>query len=183
VQRLSSQAKSNQASLLESFYKRVDDSTIVWVNQPDPRGFGDAVLQAERLVKGERFFVHAGDTHIISRKQTIAARLREAHANSNADAVLTIKEVKDPRQYGVAEVYWAAGENLKFKKVVEKPSKPSSKLAIMPVYIFTRTIFEALKMAPPRKGGEVQLTLSRDSSRQGMKFKLSSFALTTFALT
>jgi UTP--glucose-1-phosphate uridylyltransferase len=104
VQRLSSQAKSNQALQLETFYKRIDASTIVWVNQPDPKGFGDAVLQAERLVDGESFFVHAGDTYIISRKQTVAARLLGAHANSHADAVLTIKDVEDPRQYGLASV-------------------------------------------------------------------------------
>jgi len=158
VQRLSAQAKNRQVQQLESFYKRVDDSTIVWVNQPDPKGFGDAVLHAERLVDGKHFLVHAGDTYIISRRETIAARLTQAQAKGHAAATLTLKNVKDPRQYGVANVSKADKETLEVKKVVEKPSKPTSKLAIMPVYIFSPIIFDALRMTPREKGGELQLT-------------------------
>jgi len=46
----------------------------------------------------------------------------------------------------------------KVERVVEKPEKPSTKLAIMPIYIFDTKIFEALKQVPLGKGGELQLT-------------------------
>lgn len=68
-----------------------------------------------------------------------------------------IQEVQDPRQYGVAEVAEASREILKVKRVEEKPSKPVSRLAIMPLYIFNPVIFSALKGTPPGKGGEIQL--------------------------
>jgi dTDP-glucose pyrophosphorylase len=43
-------------------------------------------------------------------------------------------------------------------RVVEKPEKPISKLAIMPVYIFSEEIFDMLEKVKPGKGGEIQLT-------------------------
>jgi dTDP-glucose pyrophosphorylase len=41
---------------------------------------------------------------------------------------------------------------------VEKPSKPASKLAIMPVYVFGSNIFKALEDTKAGFAGELQLT-------------------------
>jgi UTP--glucose-1-phosphate uridylyltransferase len=35
---------------LADFYRRLGDSNLTWVNQTRPIGFGDAVLQAQRIV-------------------------------------------------------------------------------------------------------------------------------------
>jgi UTP--glucose-1-phosphate uridylyltransferase len=156
---LNAQARGGQASDLEHFYRRIEKSTIVWINQPEPKGFGDAVLQAQKLIGTERFLVHAGDTFIISKDATaIPVRLNRAHQSGNADATLTIQDVDDPRQYGVAELIGKANETLDVKRVVEKPAQPASNHAIMPLYIFEAEIFEALKATTPGKGGEIQLT-------------------------
>jgi UTP--glucose-1-phosphate uridylyltransferase len=153
---LKSHGKNIQILQLESFYKKIRRSTIVWVNQSEPRGFGDAVLQAKSVLLGEPFLVHAGDTLIKSRGESVLARLSHS---SDAEAMLTLKEVDDPRQYGVAEVFEESpDESLYVKRVFEKPSKPTSKLAIMPLYVFNKTIFEVLELAQPDKDGEVQLT-------------------------
>lgn len=158
VRRLDATGKDSQAVQLESFYKRIESSTIVWVNQPEPKGFGDAVLQAEPLVGLEPFLVHAGDAYIISERQTIAARLAEAHAEGEAEATLTIRKVRDPRHYGVVEVSNSHEEKIRVTQAVEKPEQPTSRLAIMPLYVFNPTIFEALRATAPGKGGEIQLT-------------------------
>lgn len=156
---LSTQGRSSQASDLEHFYRRIEKSTIVWVNQPEPKGFGDAVLQTQKLIGTERFLVHAGDTFIISKEATtIPARLDEAHQSGNGDATLTIQDVPDPRQYGVAELIGSSNETFDVKRVVEKPDEPTSNHAIMPLYIFEAEIFEALEATTPGKGGEIQLT-------------------------
>jgi UTP--glucose-1-phosphate uridylyltransferase len=156
---LNAHRKNSQAGHLEDFYKKIQKSTIVWLNQPEPRGFGDAVLQAERIVGQEPFLVHAGDTLIITDKApTLPERLTEAHTMGNADATLAVQDVHDPRQYGVAEVNHGTIGNLIVKRVVEKPSDPASTLAIMPLYVFNPTIFTALKDTLPGKGGELQLT-------------------------
>ena len=38
----------------------------MWVNQPEPKGFGNAVLMAQPFVQNEPCLVHAGDSFIIS---------------------------------------------------------------------------------------------------------------------
>jgi UTP--glucose-1-phosphate uridylyltransferase len=157
--RLDTHGKNSQASDLENFYTKIEKSTIVWLNQPQPKGFGDAVLQAERLIDQEPFLVHAGDTLIMTDKaSTLHERLTEAHTLSNADATLTLQEVHDPREYGVAEVDRGSRGRFMVKRVVEKPDKPRSTLAIMPLYIFTPTIFQALKRIISDERGELQLT-------------------------
>jgi UTP--glucose-1-phosphate uridylyltransferase len=158
VRRLNNHGRNSQALQLESFYARIQASTIVWVNQPEPRGFGDAVLQAKRLIGEESFLVHAGDTLINSRTETISERLTKAYTKTRAEATLALQEVEDPRQYGVAEILETPDGNLNVKRLVEKPAEPTSKLAIMPLYIFKPTVFEALESTPPGKGGEIQLT-------------------------
>jgi len=156
VNHLNSHGKNSQAVQLKSFYRRIDASMIVWVNQPEPKGFGDAVLRAKTLVGDEPFLVHAGDTLINSRAEPVVERLAEAFSNSQA--VITLQEVEDPRQYGVAEVIEESDRSLSVRRVVEKPSEPASKLAIMPLYLFNSTIFEALGSTQADENGELQLT-------------------------
>ncbi len=157
VRRLSRKSKPYQAAHLKEFYKKIQNSTIVWVNQPEPKGFGDAVLQAQPLIGRDRFLVHAGDTYIISRKKTVYVKLHEAYEKEQAEAIITLKRVQDARQYGVAEGT-RRNDLFRIRRVVEKPERPASNLAIMPIYIFTPRIFDALRAMPAGKGGEIQLT-------------------------
>jgi UTP--glucose-1-phosphate uridylyltransferase len=78
IDRLGVHGNNNQASHLDAFYRRIDASMIVWVNQPEPKGFGDAVLQAKHLMTEEPFLLHAGDTIIKSRTESIPTRLAQA---------------------------------------------------------------------------------------------------------
>ena len=158
VNELNSHGKSIQATQLERFYDRIENSTIVWINQAEPRGFGDAVLQAEPFVRDETFLVHAGDTYISSKSKPIHARLFEAHFGNRADATLTVQEVADPRQYGVTELRMSSIGHFQVTSVEEKPRKPRSKFAIMPLYVFGGSIFESLKKTKKDRMGEIQLT-------------------------
>jgi UTP--glucose-1-phosphate uridylyltransferase len=158
VHGLNSRGKNSQALHLDSFYDRIESSAIVWLNQPKPRGFGDAVLQAKHVIGEEPFLVHAGDTLIKSRTESIHARLAETYASTRPAVMLVLQEVEDPRQYGVAEVREASDGGLLVRKVVEKPDRPRTRLAIMPLYVMNRTIFEALDATPPGRGREIQLT-------------------------
>jgi UTP--glucose-1-phosphate uridylyltransferase len=156
---LNARGKNTQAMHLGKFYERINESTIVWVNQPEPRGFGDAVLQVQRLMGDGPFLVHAGDTLIVSTHgPSVARRLSDAHTRFQADVTFAIQEVEDPRQHGVAEVVERANRILDVRRVVEKPDRPSGNMAIMPVYIFNPKIFQALRSTVPGKGGELQLT-------------------------
>ena len=154
---LERRGKNDIADDLKRFYNEVESSTIIWVNQPRPRGFGHAVLMARAFVGSERFLACAGDTFIISRNNDFLRRLLRVHGKTNAYATILLQKVRDPRRYGVAEVE-EKGDALRVIRVVEKPRKPPSDLAIMPFYIFEPEIMDILKNLKPGVGDEIQLT-------------------------
>jgi UTP--glucose-1-phosphate uridylyltransferase len=171
VKLLQSRDKQDQANDLLAFYEIVTRSGIFWVNQSDPRGFGDAVLTGKAVSDGNPVLVHAGDNHVISPNNDHIKRLLKAHHASGADATLLLRRVEDPRQYGVAEVTRRRGE-IVVKRVVEKPERPATKLALLPTYIFQPVIFEALESIKPGKSGEMQLTDAvEELIRRGLKVR------------
>ena len=157
VKALNNRGKSSLVRDLESFYRMVEDSRIVFVNQPEPKGFGHAVLMAKPFIGDEPFLVCAGDTYIVSRENVFLRRMCEAFSDG-AGAVLLLQEVRDPRRYGVAVAERGLGDVFKVVRVVEKPERPPSKLAIMPFYIFSPEIVKVLECLEPGVGGEIQLT-------------------------
>jgi UTP--glucose-1-phosphate uridylyltransferase len=158
IKKLNNPNRRIQMKQLADFYDRIDAATIVWVNQPVPKGFGDAVLRAENLVDDGSFIVNAGDTCVLSGDSGLIARLARAHSRDGADATLSLRVVSDPRQYGVAEVSGKSQGSFRVRAVVEKPKRPRSSLAIMPLYVFTQKIFEALRVTKIGTGRELQLT-------------------------
>ena len=156
VRRLNDRGKSGLAAELGRFYRMVEDSRIAFINQPEPRGFGHAVLVARFFVGGEPFMVCAGDTYIISEGNSFIRRMVDAFSE-DVSAVLLLQEVSNPRGYGVAVVE-GSGDVFNVLRVVEKPMVPPSNLAIMPFYIFRSEIFDVLEGLGPGVGGEIQLT-------------------------
>lgn len=155
---LERKGKGSYADDLRSFYERLDDSTIVWVNQPSPLGFGDAVKKAEVSIGKEEFLVHAGDTYIISERNEHYRRLCEVFDKWDASAALLLKKMKETQERGVVEAESIGDGVYLVKRAVEKPEKFLSDLAIEPVYIFEPSVFDALEKIRRGSGGELQLT-------------------------
>ncbi|MBO3803693.1 MAG: NTP transferase domain-containing protein [Candidatus Brockarchaeota archaeon] len=155
---LRSHGRNDLADGLESFYRKLDGSAIVWINQPEPLGFGDAVLRAGPFVGNEEFIVNAGDTSVLSEGSDHIRRLAAAYEGYSCDAALLVQEVEDPRKYGVVQAEAVADGVLKVKAIEEKPDRPRSNLAVIPIYAFHPTIFKALEVSSTGKGGERQLT-------------------------
>lgn len=149
--------KNKKADGLATFYDRLRKSDMVFVMQPEPKGFGDAVLKIKPYVKKE-FLVHAGDTYIISEKNDYLHRLNLAHTENNADATILLQDVKNPSQFGVVVSDYYSSEVWKIKRAIEKPKTFVSNTVIMPVYIFKESIFNALESVQPGRNGELQLT-------------------------
>src|SRR5260370_29523667 len=155
---LDSKGKDGPAADMEAFYKMVDGSSVVWVNQPEPRGFGDAVLKAKSFVGSDRFMVHAGDSHFLSKNADHLRRVITMSEKSKADALFLSMEVEDPSRFGIVEGETRTDGLVRVKRLVEKPARPASRLAIMPVYVFDSNIFKALESTAAGFGGELQLT-------------------------
>jgi UTP--glucose-1-phosphate uridylyltransferase len=158
IRTLEGMGKNGQASDLEQFYNKLNTSTIMWVNQPEPKGFGNAVLLAQPFVQNENCLVHAGDSCIISEDMDYLKKLLEAFQRFNADAAFLALEIDKPKQYGIVEGSEVEPGIVKVKSVVEKPAKPKTNLAIMAMYAFRPVIFKALETVTSGKNGEIQLT-------------------------
>lgn len=158
VAMLRGRRKSDLADVLEGFYERLLKASVVWINQPEPKGFGHAVRCARPFVGEDEFLVHAGDTYIISKYNDHLRRVTKVHRSTGADATLIVQHVEDPRMYGIIKGQKIGDGVYKVREAIEKPVVPPTKLAIMPVYLFRPIIFEALEKIPPGKGGEIQLT-------------------------
>ena len=157
IRLLEARRKYREVELLGDFYKKIENSNIIFINQPSPRGFGDAVLRAHHSIK-EPFLVHAGDTYIVSEEESHLIKLMEVKRKLNAEVVLLIQRVEDPRKYGVVEVEEIEDNIYRVTRAIEKPKEPPTNLAIVPVYIFEPTIFRALREVEEGVGQELQLT-------------------------
>ena len=144
---------------ITGFYKKIEKSHLVWINQNKPLGFGDAVKRTERYVGKEDFIVHAGDVTILSKGRHPVLRLIEtAKKNPDAKAILLCKKVKDFKRYGVPTVDKINKDLFNVREVIEKPNEPKSNFGILPLYYFKSDIFSSLKNIKLGKGKEFQLT-------------------------
>jgi len=158
ISKLDSKGLESATEDLQAFYNMIENSTLVWINQPEPRGFGDAVLKAKGFAGNDRFLVHAGDSCFISKNAEHLRRLVRMSEENEAQTLFLSKEVQDPKRFGIVEGETMANELFKVKRLVEKPAQPASRLAIMPVYVFDPIIFKALESTKTGFAGELQLT-------------------------
>ena len=123
---------------------------ITYIDQPEPKGLAHAVLIAEDFLGSDPFVMYLGDNLI---KQGVKP-LIYSYYNNNSDCVICVCPVKDPRQYGVVETDQAGT----IIRLVEKPKEPKSNLALVGVYVFNNSIFNAVKNISPSWRNELEIT-------------------------
>ena len=122
---------------------------VTVVDQPEPRGLGDAVRCAADAVGDRAFAVALPDALVAD--GVLARLLATAH-----DGAVALEPVPAARasSYGIAEV----GADGVITRIEEKPAAPRSTLAVAARYVLPAQTMQLLRDAPPGHGGEVQLT-------------------------
>ena len=124
------------------------DFAIECVVQAEPLGLGHAVAQAKPLAGSAPLLIMLGDT-------IVQARIGDLVRGGSR---VGVREVEDPRRFGVATV---RGDRI--VELVEKPERPVSNLALVGLYYIEKgpLLFECLDRLireGRRTRGEVQLT-------------------------
>jgi glucose-1-phosphate thymidylyltransferase len=122
---------------------------VTYIEQEAPLGLAHAVKISRPFIGDDPFVMYLGDNLI---KNGITRFVREFERES-PDAQILLAHVKTPWEFGVAEL---DGERV--VKLEEKPKQPKSDLALVGVYLFDASVFEAVNAIRPSARGELEIT-------------------------
>ncbi|MDX2161334.1 MAG: glucose-1-phosphate thymidylyltransferase [bacterium] len=122
---------------------------LTYLVQEKQLGLAHAVGVTREFVGDEPFCVYLGDNIF---QDPMEQLLREFPASS-AECVIGLGEVNDPTRFGIAKI-----TDGQIEYVVEKPADPPSNLAIVGVYLFRKSIFDAISRIQPSRRGEYEIT-------------------------
>ncbi|MHB8361930.1 MAG: glucose-1-phosphate thymidylyltransferase [Thermoplasmataceae archaeon] len=122
---------------------------ITYTYQDSPLGIAQAIGLTKEFVNNDQFIVFLGDNFL----QDGISKLYQDFISKNYEGMLALVQVKNPSQFGIAEI-----RDDEIIKLVEKPKNPNSDLAIAGVYFLNADIFEIISNLKPSGRGEYEIT-------------------------
>jgi glucose-1-phosphate thymidylyltransferase len=122
---------------------------ITYIRQEAPLGIAHAVKVAADFVAGLPFVLYLGDNLVLGGIASFVERFRREPSNCQ----ILLRRVSDPQSFGVAEMV-----DGRVARVVEKPGRPASDLAVIGVYMFDGHVFPAVESLRPSARGELEIS-------------------------
>jgi glucose-1-phosphate thymidylyltransferase len=121
--------------------------------QDQPRGLAEAFIIGKSFIKKNNVCLILGDN--IFYGNNFSEKLNKSFVNlKNNNATIFAYPVSDPERYGVIEI---DNKGLP-KKIIEKPKKAISNLAVTGLYFYPNDVIEKVKKIKPSKRGELEIT-------------------------
>ena len=123
---------------------------ISYAQQNSPKGLPEAFLIGEKFIKNDNVALILGDNFFYG--QNLTEKLKKC-TKLKSGAKVFLHSVNNPSSYGVAKI----DKNNKIKKIIEKPKKYISNLAITGLYFFDNKVIEYSKKLKPSKRKEIEI--------------------------
>ena len=140
----------NKEQVIETVDSANFPARITFIHQEKPLGLAHTILISENFLKDTSFVMYLGDNIL---KGGIKKFL-EKFTTQDADASILLTPVDNPSQFGVAEL----NPDGSVKRLIEKPKKPPSNLALCGIYFFKPPILKAVKNIKPSFRDELEIT-------------------------
>ena len=125
------------------------DARITYIRQDAPLGLAHAVQISRDFLGKDPFVMYLGDNILRDGVRSFV----EAFDPDNANAQILAARVPEPERFGVIEL-----DGDRVVRVVEKPPDPPSDLALVGVYLFDHSVFDAIDQLEPSARGELEIT-------------------------
>jgi len=117
--------------------------------QEEAGGIAQALGLCEDFSDREKIVVMLGDNILEDNINQAAIDFEK----QKAGAKIFLKEVQNPKSFGIAEV-----DGEKIKNIKEKPDNPKSNLAVIGVYMYDSQVWDVVKTLKPSGRGELEIT-------------------------
>ena len=123
---------------------------ITFLEQSRPKGLPDAFIIGKNFIGKDDVVLILGDNFFYG--QGFTNRLKNALKKNNGATIFTYI-VNNPSDYGILEI----SKRNKIKKIIEKPFRPKSNLAITGLYFFNHKVINFAKSLKPSKRNELEI--------------------------
>ena len=124
--------------------------SLEYKEQKRPGGLPEAFTIGEKFINKDSVSLILGDNFFYGQSLT---KILKKNINLKSGAKVFIHPVKNPQLYGVATL----NKNNKVSKLIEKPKKTNSNLAVTGLYFFDNKVVELTKKLKPSKRGELEI--------------------------
>jgi len=112
-------------------------------------GIAEAIGLCEYFAGDKKVIVILGDNIIERNIKPEVEKFRKQPEGAR----IFLKKVSNPGEYGVAET-----KGRQITRIIEKPSRPKSDLAVVGIYMYDNRVFDIIRTLKPSRRGEFEIT-------------------------